>query len=332
MKGKAFLTFLIFTTSLCHAQNLVPNPSFEEYLECPYSTAEFHAQVVDWYSFAVTPDYFNTCSNELGGFAGVPSNAWGYQWPITGEAYAGLITYTHSFTDEREYMATELLQSLEIGADYYVMFYASFYDGGVLTSRHCATNRLGVKFFQDPDYTPEIEFNPYLPENNADMEFNQMFIDTANWVLIEGWFTADQTYNWLALGNFYDDENTDTLQFGDPNECYAIYYVENVCVALDPSQCDYLKQEGDISSVNNQNNNSTDIQVYPNPTSDVLKIASSKILSSIQVFNPIGQLILSLRESTNETTIETTHWSKGLYILKVEDENGHQQTFKITKQ
>src|SRR5690606_25932355 len=76
MKCKVLLTFLIFISSLCNGQNLVPNPSFEEYLECPYSTAEFHSEVVDWYSFAVTRDYFHSCKNELSGNAGVLENAW----------------------------------------------------------------------------------------------------------------------------------------------------------------------------------------------------------------------------------------------------------------
>jgi len=128
MNCKVFLTFLLFTTSLLNAQNLVPNPSFEEHLECPYSTAEFHMQVVDWYSWQETPDYFHTCNNELNGNAGVPENAWGWQWPITGDAYAGIFTYASHVVDGREYMAVPLLTPLEIGVNYYVMFYTSLYD------------------------------------------------------------------------------------------------------------------------------------------------------------------------------------------------------------
>jgi len=331
MNCKVLLTFLLFTTSLCNAQNLVPNPSFEEYLECPYSTAEFHTQVSDWYSFAVTPDYFHSCNNDLSGNVGVPGNAWGYQWPITGEAYAALITYTHSFVNEREYMAAALIEPLEQGTAYYVMFYTSLYNGGVLASRHCATNRLGAKFFQDPDFTPEIWDNPYLPENTADIEYNEMFTDTANWVLIDGWFTADQPYNWLALGNFYDDDHTDTLQMGDPGKCYAIYYIENVCVATDPAQCNYLKQEGDISAVDEVNEELPIIQIYPNPATDFVKLSSSTVVTDLKIYNPIGQLIASHKPHSTAFSIQTTHWSKGLYILKVEDENNHQQTFKITK-
>jgi hypothetical protein len=310
----------------------VPNPSFEEYLECPYSTAEFHTQVVDWYSWHESPDYFHVCNVELTGSASVPEHAWGFQYPITGEAYAGLFTFVYPFDDGREYIACPLNETMEIGENYYVMFYASFFNGGVLADRHCATNKLGAKFFQDPEYSIEMPYNPYLPQNTADIEYNEMFTDTSDWILIEGWFTADQAYNWIALGNFYDDDNTDTLQLGDPDECYAFYYIENVCVATDPANCDYLKQDGDISSVDNQNNISPNIQVYPNPTTDILKINSSSEITSIQVFNPIGQTILSLEVSSNKSSIETTHWSKGLYILKVEDENFHQQTFKIIKQ
>jgi hypothetical protein len=332
MQCKVLLTFLIFVATMACGQNLVPNPSFEEYLECPFSTAELQNQVVDWYSWQESPDFFHVCSNDLEAIAGVPENAWGYQNPITGEAYVGVATFAYPFEDIREYMACALNEPLEVGEQYYVMFYASLFDGGVLADRHCATDKIGAKFFQNPDYSSEMPYNPYIPQNTSDIEYNEMFTDTTDWILIDGWFTADQAYNWLALGNFYDDQNTDTVQMGNPGECYAFYYIENVCVATDPAECDYLKQEGDISSVNNQNNLSTNIQVYPNPTTEVLRIKSTTILTSVQLFNPTGQLIFSLGENNNETSIELTHWSKGLYILKVEDENNHHQTFKIIKQ
>lgn len=319
-----FLAFLMISTGF-YAQNLVPNPSFEEYIDCPWSSTELHPNCVDWYSFAVTPDYFNACSENV---AGVPSNAWGYQDAITGDAYAALITYTHSFVDAREYIAAPLASVLEPGNNYYVMFYVSLYDGGVLGTLHCSTNRIGAKFFANADYSPD---NPYLPENNADVEHNELLSDTSSWVLIDGWFEADQEYYWVAIGNFYDDTQTDTLQLAEPGKCYGIYYIENVCIATDPKDCDYLKQESDISSVDDPDQQETTIQVFPNPSPGWFQIKATAILTEVKVYNAIGQLISDQYVNQQELNLDGTNWSQGLYILKVKDENNDQHTIKVTK-
>ncbi len=308
------------------SQNLVPNPSFEEYIDCPWSSTELHQNCVDWYSFALTPDYFNACSEYM---AGVPSNAWGYQSAITGEAYAALITYSSIFVNEREYIAAPLTSSLEPGESYYVMFYVSLFDGGVIDNYHCAIDRIGAKFFEDPDYSPD---NPYSPENESDIEYNELMSDTANWVLIDGWFEADQEYDWFAIGNFYEDIHTDTMQMGDPGYCYGMYYIENVCIATDPKDCDYLKQDSDLTSTNDLDQLETTIQVFPNQSPGQFQITSSTVLTEIKVFNAIGQLIKKQYVGQKELNIDGTNWSKGLYILKVTDEDNHQQTFKIIKQ
>lgn len=93
MKCKVLFLFFFscLAISLC-GQNLVPNPSFEEYTECPLSVAGLGPVAESWYSWNETPDYFNACSNDIGGNAGTPNNTWGFQWPITGVAYASLAT------------------------------------------------------------------------------------------------------------------------------------------------------------------------------------------------------------------------------------------------
>jgi hypothetical protein len=331
LKCKVPFLLIILLPLFIQSQNLVPNPSFEEYLECPYSTAELHNQVIDWFSWQGTPDYFNVCSNELEAFAGVPTNSFGNQNPILGDAYSALLNYTHSFVNDREYMACALLESFEVNQSYYVMFYASFYEGGVLSNYQCAINKLGVKFFKDPpQYTPEVWDNPYTPQNTADIEYSEMFVDSTNWVLIEGWFEADQAYNWMAIGNFYDDDHTDTLQLGEPNKCYAIYFIENVCIAKNASDCDYLKQPADINSVESEN--TVTFQVFPNPGVDEFQVNFSIVPEEIEVFNAIGQSIYLPNVTSNSITINSTHWAKGLYILVVKGGGGNHQTFKLIKQ
>lgn len=321
-----FILALLFST-LGFGQNLVPNPSFEEYLECPQGTADFQTQVVDWYSWQETPDYFNACNNTELGTAGVPTNAWGYQYPVSGSAYAGLITYVHYLENGREYIACPIDQ-LTIGISYYVMFYVSNCDNGSTIEWSCATNHLGLKFFKDSSYS--FNSNPYTPENTADIEFNEMFTDTTNWHLVEGWFTADQAYNWIALGNFYDDDHTDTLQLSNPNnqlnECAAVYYIDNVCISANPADCHYLlgsrAHEFEVS-----------IDVYPNPTNGELSISSNTLqIENITVYSVLGKLIYQKHEHENKIVQLTIgQWASGIYIIEIELDDGIFYQTKILK-
>lgn len=331
MQCKALLTFLIFTTSLLNAQNLVPNPSFEEYLECPYSTAEFHTQVVDWYSWQETPDYFHTCSNDFIGSAGVPGNAWGWQWPITGEAYAALATFAHHVLDIREYIAAPLIEPLVLGQEYYISFYASQFNGGVEWESWCATSNIGLRFFKDPIYSFGSNSTPLTPDNFAHLNYSEVLLDTMNWTLIEGWVTADDDYNWVAIGNFFNDNNTEVTFLNNEDRCFGFYYIENVCVATSPEACEYLLQPDTTSTVSEVS--LPGVQVFPNPAQDVLQIFhNSGVINIVQVYDPVGKLISTSNNATQNISIETTHWSKGLYIILVEDENGKQKPFKIIKQ
>jgi len=331
MNCKVLLTFLLFTTSLLNAQNLVPNPSFEEHEYCPTGMTHLNNSVVDWYSWQETPDYFHTCNNEINGSAGVPANLWGYQWPITGEAYAALYTYGHHSTDIREYMAAPLIQPLILGKEYYVFLHASQYDGGVEWESWCATSNIGLRFFKDPIYSIGPNSTPLTPDNFAHLNYSEVLLDTMNWTLIDGWITADDDYNWVAIGNFFDDNQTEIIELNDENRCFGIYYIENVCVATSPEACEYLLQSDTTSSVADVV--MPGVQVFPNPVQDALQIVhSSGVINNVRVYDPLGKLILQRNNTTQNITIQTTHWSKGLYIVLVEDENGNQKPFKIIKQ
>jgi hypothetical protein len=94
------------------AQNFVPNPSFEEYTNCP----EFPSQL----SLAKgrtlninTADYYNACSSVL---MGVPVISTGFQYPVGSNAYTGFIPRLDNLSgqDAREYFGTKLITPLTI--------------------------------------------------------------------------------------------------------------------------------------------------------------------------------------------------------------------------
>ena len=80
------LSFILITLQSVGQVNLVPNPSFEDYTQCPTGFDQID-RATGWSSYAASPDYFNSCANSSGA-VGVPSNTWGYQNAKDGNGYS----------------------------------------------------------------------------------------------------------------------------------------------------------------------------------------------------------------------------------------------------
>lgn len=321
MKNLSLFCFLI-VGFIANAQNLVPNPSFEEYIDCPFSTAELENQVIDWVSWSESPDFFHVCSNDIDGFAGVPANAWGYQEPLTGDAYAGFFNFTDLVENGREYIATQLLQPVSIGETYFVVFHVSLNDGGSKEEFKCATNHIGLRFFKDPEYTMQL---PLVPDNFAHVESLEIIDETEDWVSIQGTFIADDNYNWLCIGNFYSDENTEVLPLNNMGNCWSIYYIDNVCVASVTEDCDELLSIQYPSFQKSYN-------VYPNPVTDKIGIEDPEAsISSLKVINLEGKCVLELNPSRKVLhQVNLSSFESGFYYLFIQTEISN-TTIKIIK-
>ncbi len=68
--------------------------------------------------------------------------------------------------------------------------------------------------------------------------------------------------------------------------------------------------------------------LYPNPTTGMLNISSESQISSLKIYNNIGQVILS---SFNNKSIDISSLRTGLYFIKVEDTMSNVETKKIIK-
>ena len=69
--------------------------------------------------------------------------------------------------------------------------------------------------------------------------------------------------------------------------------------------------------------------VYPNPTKEVLNIKSKSQITKLEIYNNIGQVVLS---QFNKKAIDVSTLSSGLYFIKIKDENGNSETKKIIKE
>lgn len=180
------------------AQNLVPNPSFEELATCPFFFgAGGNLLATPWVNgFGTTADVFNTCATNP--IVGVPDNAVGWQWPNTGEGYVGAILKDAS-NNWREYPQAPLESSLVANQLYYVGMHL------VRANFNCAVKNIGILISNGP---PAWTLPDGIVDNPQVYWEGGYMTDTLNWNVIEGYYVAQGGENTVTLGNFETDANT----------------------------------------------------------------------------------------------------------------------------
>ena len=303
----SFCVLLLFFTFNIKSQNLVPNPSFEQHIICPYQQDMF-AYVTGWSSYGGTPDYFNTCVPPCSipqSCVGIPSNFFGYQTAFAGNAYAGIVTSQYGCPSCHEFILTQLISTLVPGKKYNVSMYVSRGNG---INSHGATNNLGFRFFTTPTLV-------YQVQNFANINDTAIVTDSVNWTKISGSILADSTYNYLEIGNFYEDRFTDTLDLSPPLpliETVAYYFIDSVSVTED------LLWTGESKTVAQK---PTEIYVFPNPVSDILNIENIDKDQNIFIKNLIGENIIICKVSVNSIQININELKSGIYFVNSGTEN-----------
>jgi len=70
-----------------------------------------------------------------------------------------------------------------------------------------------------------------------------------------------------------------------------------------------------------------EVSLYPNPTTSVLNIKMTNHLKQATIYSVLGRKVLE----TTSKTIQTSNLKTGLYLIKIEDENGNVSTQKFIK-
>jgi gliding motility-associated-like protein len=247
-RGTGGMLWFLFLIS-CHlqAQNLVPNPSFETYTDCPqapvpYAPPDFLALAAPWYTPThASPDYYTACSTVPSAVRTPNNSSSGFQFPRTGTAMVGLIvtvdtiTYRNVPNPVREYIQVPLIRPLTTGKWYRISFYvnlanqandASSRIGALLSTGEVRNNNL----YQN--YPPLISRAPQVKNPKDDFK-----TDTLLWSKICGIVQADSAYAFLTIGNFYDNRNTGYIrqsrppqQGGNRTIDMAYYFIDDVSV------------------------------------------------------------------------------------------------------
>src|SRR5678809_827021 len=126
--GRPFVVIALFSSFgfAAVAQNLVPNPGFEDYKIVPCELNKYKLQELlhEWFQpLPTTTDYYN----DLADTSCVLNPSHWKRSARTGNGAAGIIALDrHAFTTSyREYIEVELKQPLTPGRLYYAEFYAS---------------------------------------------------------------------------------------------------------------------------------------------------------------------------------------------------------------
>lgn len=208
------------------AQNLVPNPSFEDYSQCPNNQDQLD-RAVGWFKpTANSSDYYNACYTGSALFhPSVPINYVGYQNARTGNAYAGFCNYYYC-SNCREYISAQLTQPLEANARYCVSFYVSLADSSL-----DGIAPIGA-YFSNTQINDQSTISnlPFIPQISSTL---QPLNDTMNWMLITGSFIANGGESYIIIGTFSPDSQitVDTIRDnGQPIQQFAYYYIDDVSV------------------------------------------------------------------------------------------------------
>jgi hypothetical protein len=84
------------------------------------------------------------------------------------------------------------------------------------------------------------------------------------------------------------------------------------------------------ASLGIQIQNLENLKLFPNPVSNVLTISNDTEISEINVFNLVGQKIISLKLNTLTSTVDMSNLSPSAYIVEVISA-GNKGTFKVIK-
>ena len=297
-----------------NTDNLVFNPSFEEYTECPQRIDAIGIMSgVDawWQPTKGSSDYFNPCG---GRECQTPRNKMGYQEPHTGVAYCGIYCSKENY---REYLQTELKEPLNAGHRYRVSFWASLADkspnaiatlGALLTSDRISDTTWNILMHNE---TTELENGQkqviatyYKPQVSNPSRYVLIYMD--QWNEIAGEFTAVGGEKFLTIGNFNSFNHSSVIDTRADNTVLsgAYYYIDDVSVECldckeEPQAVDtvVVPKKGDIVTLRNV--------LFDTDKSDILPQSYHDLLTLITLLNDYPTMRVELRGHTdNQGTVE----------------------------
>jgi hypothetical protein len=204
--------------------------------------------------------------------------------------------------------ATSFLQGFEVTPNetYTVNFWFTF------SSFIPTTNVVIRNFTGDVAANPNMVLTPIVPDNGRNA------VSNVNYGC--GIASLDPNFAWKeAKFSFTVPEGVTKVRFQ--------YYNDKV---------GYFKYIDDLSVVKSSTASTEDLKqfnfsAYPNPASTNLTISASKNIENVEIFNVIGQKVMTLTPNNSNSVINVSSLNSGVYILKATIE-GIKGSYKFVKQ
>ncbi|MES2477992.1 MAG: T9SS type A sorting domain-containing protein [Bacteroidota bacterium] len=239
---KYFMIFLFTCVwGFTRAQvNFVRNPDLEQYNKCPDDwnlifEANYWSSIIDS-AYKFGGEYYNSCSNIYSDVAlHVPSNVGFYQYPHSDSGMVGLVLYNNKSSsppsplpfDYRDYMQGRLYEPLTNGKTYCVSFWVNMTEESAY-----GHNKIGAYLDNGAINKLPLPSGSEVTSVIPQVYTNDKIIDTANWVKIEGSFTANGTETFISIGNFFPNSAVDTVttDYWIGSYQYSYYLVDDISV------------------------------------------------------------------------------------------------------
>jgi hypothetical protein len=309
MKSKFLLVLATAAGStVCSAQNLVPNGSFEEVINCPEVLGALHTDCADWFSSVIVPglpqnenpssDWFHPCSPQA--LLAPPETILGFVEPFDGVALAGFLTSWESDANYKEPIGVQLESPMTTGSTYVLRF--SLFHTNAQNNEY-SSNNVGVRFTTYSGY----ESLDAAITNEAHLNIDSVLAWKDFWQTFEFEFTADSAYEYMHIGNFFDDDNTIIAGPPEISSVGSYYFIDNVVLQLESPV-----------SINDNSSKQSGVSLFPNPVQDYFTIGSPEGITKYILYNLSGDQIRS-EEVSNSSSLKSdiSFLPSGIYILQV---------------
>ena len=176
--------------------------------------------------------------------------------------------------------------------------------------------------------------NNYKVKDNNNNSYN---LDSGTDILNNTYPDLIKTKNGSTISFTYDgvSSNTGVAGVSYPNGTGGVEYLGFAIEGVkDNNQrinlIDYILQKySGLLTVDNSFI-SKNIELYPNPTSGLIQISNPNSIHiySVDVYNIYGQ---KLQSNYQNNSVDISNLSNGIYMVRIEDDNGKQGTFKVIK-
>lgn len=189
-------------------------------------------------------------------------------------------------------------------------------------------------------YDFNLSLNDTLPETFVykQSQYGTITVDQIDSVLINNTYLKRYHLDNAGFGQEYLIEGIgSTLGLLSPISPFFEHHFVLMCFDNEHdnlSYQDYIYSDCDlITSVQDENLNHSNIEIFPNPATHYLRIENPQSRAlSLDIFNAKGQRVKTIRKIENSDSIDISELNVGLYFIRISENGIWIKTLKLVKE